>query len=146
LKHTNRQEDRIKRILIIDDDESIRRFLQRALRIEGFDPILSEGGRAAVTFALSESPDVLLLDLMMPEIDGLELLNEMRTAGVIAPAIMLSGNDDLATKQRIAASDVVAHLVKPIRITELVRSLEHAMAESGGAISSENAGERSTGT
>jgi DNA-binding response OmpR family regulator len=116
------------------------------LRFEGFDPILSEGGHEAVAFALNERPDVLLLDLMMPEIDGLELLKSMRTAGVVAPAIMLSGNDDLATKKRIAASDVVAHLVKPIRITELVRSLEHAMADSGGAISNEIASERSTET
>jgi DNA-binding response OmpR family regulator len=138
--------NQIKRILIIDDDESIRRFLSRALRFEGFEPILSHGGRAAVAFAQSQCPDAILLDLMMPELDGLELLTAMREAGVSAPAVILSGDDDVSTRQRVAASDVVTHLIKPVSITELLGALEQAMGGKTGTSGDELVYERSTGT
>lgn len=66
------------RILVVEDEENIRKILEYSLKIDGFDVFLAENGRMALELAQTEKPDVILLDWMMPEMDGLAVLSRLK--------------------------------------------------------------------
>jgi two-component system, OmpR family, response regulator MprA len=122
------------RILVVDDEPAVREAVERALRLEGYDVVLAaDGGEALQT--LDERPaDAVVLDLLMPRVDGLELCRRMRLRGDRTPVLMLTARD--AVTDRVAGLDAGAddYLVKPFALDELlarVRALlRRAMAGS----------------
>ncbi|MBI3792040.1 MAG: response regulator transcription factor [Gemmatimonadetes bacterium] len=81
-------------ILVVDDDSSITSVLKRGLAFEGFSVDVAESGRSALTLARDRAPDAIVLDVMLPEIDGFEVLRRVRAADHNVPVMMLSARDE----------------------------------------------------
>lgn len=114
------------RILVVDDEPQIRRFLKATLEVHGNEVALAENGRSALEQVTTWHPDVLLLDLGMPEIDGLEVLRRVREWSDV-PIIVLSvrdREDDKVTALNLGADD---YLTKPFGINELLARIRVAI-------------------
>jgi two-component system, OmpR family, response regulator MprA len=120
------------RILVVDDEPAVRVALERALRLDGYQVELAADGGAALD-ALSESPpDVVLLDVLMPTLDGISVCRRMREAGYRVPVLMLTARDSVA--DRVAGLDAGAddYVVKPFALEELLARVR-ALIRRGGA-------------
>jgi two-component system response regulator MprA len=108
------------RILVVDDEPAVREAVERALRLEGYDVVLAaDGGEALQTLDVRPA-DAVVLDLLMPRVDGLELCRRMRLRGDRTPVLMLTARD--AVTDRVAGLDAGAddYLVKPFALDELL--------------------------
>ncbi|WP_329323147.1 MULTISPECIES: response regulator transcription factor [unclassified Streptomyces] len=112
------------RVLVVDDDAAIRRSLERGLRLGGFTVDLADGGRPALDLARTRPPDVIVLDISMPDLDGIEVCRTLRSEDNDIPVLMLSALDE--TADRIAGLQAGGddYLVKPFALQELVLRLE----------------------
>jgi two-component system response regulator MprA len=118
-------------ILVVDDEPAVRRALERALRLESYDVELAEDGEQALD-RLSERPaDAVVLDVMMPGIDGLEVCRRIRASGDKTPILMLTARD--AIDDRVIGLDVGAddYLVKPFALRELQARLRALLRRAG---------------
>jgi CheY-like chemotaxis protein len=114
-------ETRALRVLIADDDEDIRLLLQQQLADAGMDLKVAAGGRQVLALLRSWTPDVVLLDWLMPG-GGLELVRELVTEhGLEGRLIMLSGLDDPRDRQAALAAGATYYLVKPPESEKLIR-------------------------
>ena len=107
------------RILVVDDDRSVRDALRRALTLAGYDVEGVEDGKQALTRLSTSAPDAVVLDVGLPEVDGLEVARRLREAGDRTPILMLTARD--AISDRIDGLDAGAddYLVKPFDLGEL---------------------------
>jgi len=110
-------------IAIVDDDAAIRNSLGRALRMEDYDVELFEDGLSALKAVQLRAPEAIILDLQLPDIDGLEVCRRIRRAGDATPILMLTARD--AVNDRVEGLDVGAddYLVKPFDLAELLARL-----------------------
>jgi len=120
----------LKKVLVVDDDEKIRRILQQTLRTEGFMVIEADGGRSALPSFKQEKPDLVILDLMMPEMDGFEVLRQIRKTSD-TPVIILSARDELTDKAAGFALGVDDYLAKPFSPAELVMRTKAVLRRAG---------------
>lgn len=106
-------------ILVVDDEPAVRNALERALRLESYDVQLAADGREALDLMAEKPADAVILDVMMPGIDGLEVCRRLRAAGDRTPVLMLTARD--AIDDRVVGLDVGAddYLVKPFALREL---------------------------
>ena len=111
------------RILVVDDDQAVRESLRRALVLEGYDVELAEDGTAALRSLTQSAPDAIVLDLQMPDGEGLEVCRRLRTLGDTTPVLMLTARD--AVGDRVEGLDAGAddYLVKPFDLAELFARL-----------------------
>lgn len=114
------------KVLVVDDEQAVRDSLRRSLKFNGYDVILAEDGVQALTKIRAEQPDLTILDVMMPRLDGLSVCRELRSTGYDRPILMLTARDGVA--ERVAGLDAGAddYLPKPFALEELlarVRSL-----------------------
>ncbi len=119
------------RVLVVDDEPAVRRALERALTLDNYKVELAADGQEALD-ALADSPmDAVVLDIMMPRIDGLEVARRMRRAGDRTPILMLTARD--AIDDRVAGLDVGAddYLVKPFALRELQARLRALLRRTG---------------
>jgi two-component system, OmpR family, response regulator MprA len=119
------------RVLVVDDEPAVRRALERALRLDSHDVALAADGEEALD-ALAASPaDAVILDVLMPRLDGLEVARRMRQAGDRTPILMLTARD--AIDDRVTGLDVGAddYLVKPFALRELQARLRALLRRSG---------------
>lgn len=107
------------KILVVEDEERIRQFLQRGLTYEGYRVEAASDGQEALEMARDEPPDLVLLDIMLPGIDGIEVCRRLRSAGEV-PILMLTAKE--AIEDRVAGLDAGAddYLVKPFAFDELL--------------------------
>ncbi len=126
-------------VAIVDDDAAIRGALGRALRMENYDVELFEDGLGALKAIQLRAPDAIVLDLQLPDIDGLEICRRIRRSGDATPILMLTARD--AVNDRVAGLDVGAddYLVKPFDLAELLARLRallrrHNLIEGDGAV------------
>jgi two-component system, OmpR family, response regulator MprA len=107
-------------ILVVDDDAPIRRMLVRTLAAEGFEARAAPDGGAALAAIEESAPDVLVLDVAMPGLDGLDVARRVRTRGLAFPILLLTARDAVA--ERVAGLDAGAddYLVKPFATEELL--------------------------
>jgi two-component system response regulator MprA len=107
-------------LLVVDDDTEIRDALARAFRLEGYKVRTAPGGAAAMDSIADETPDAIVLDLMMPDVDGVEVCARLRRAGDHTPVLMLTARD--AVGDRVKGLDAGAddYLVKPFALAELL--------------------------
>jgi two-component system response regulator MprA len=107
-------------ILVVDDDAPIRRMLVRTLAAEGFEARAAPDGGAALAAIEESAPDVLVLDVAMPGLDGLDVARRVRTKGLAFPILLLTARDAVA--ERVAGLDAGAddYLVKPFAMEELL--------------------------
>jgi two-component system, OmpR family, response regulator MprA len=126
------------RVLVVDDDPPLRRMLERTLRAEGYAVTLAADGGAALVEAERAAPDVIVLDLALPAIDGLSVCRRLRSKGLPTPILMLTARDAVA--DRVAGLEAGAddYLVKPFAAAELVariRALTRRHTEGGVLLS-----------
>ena len=111
------------RVLIVDDDGPVRRTLARTLGAEGYETALASDGGAALVEVERDPPDAIVLDAIMPGLDGLAVARRLREKGVPVPILMLTARDTVA--DRVAGLDAGAddYLVKPFATEELLARL-----------------------
>ncbi len=126
-------------VAIVDDDAAIRSALGRALRMENYDVELFEDGSSALKAVQLRAPDAIVLDLQLPDIDGLEVCRRIRRSGDTTPILMLTARD--AVNDRVAGLDVGAddYLVKPFDLAELLARLRallrrHNVSDGDGTV------------
>ncbi|MBS0276038.1 MAG: response regulator transcription factor [Proteobacteria bacterium] len=115
------------RILVIDDEPAIRRFLRTSLSAQNYSVLEAEDGESGLAMLQRNAIDVLVLDLGLPGIDGLEVLKRMREGGSSVPVIVLSSRDD--EKGKVAALDMGAddYVTKPFGMEELLARIRAAV-------------------
>jgi two-component system response regulator MprA len=120
------------RILVVDDDRSVRDALRRALTLGGYEVDAVEDGREALTRLSTSSPDAVVLDIGLPEVDGLEVCRRVREAGDRTPILMLTARD--AVSDRIDGLDAGAddYLVKPFDLGELKARIRALLRRANG--------------
>lgn len=114
------------KILVVDDEQAVRESLRRSLAFNGYEVILAVDGEDALETIRDQQPDLTILDLMMPKVDGLEVCRTLRSSGYDRPILILTARDGVA--ERVAGLDAGAddYLPKPFALEELlarVRSL-----------------------
>ena len=111
------------RVLVVDDDQAVRDSLRRSLEFNGYDVHLASDGAEALAGIGSVGPDVVVMDVMMPRLDGLEATRALRTAGNDVPIIVLTARD--AVGDRVEGLDAGAddYLTKPFALQELLARL-----------------------
>lgn len=122
-----RSESTPLRVLVVDDEPPIRRFLRTSLSAQGYDITEAEDGGKALEEVRRRAPDVLVLDLGLPGIDGLEVIRRLRGSGATLPIIVLSSRVDEAGK--VEALDLGAddYVTKPFGVDELLARIRAAM-------------------
>jgi DNA-binding response OmpR family regulator len=113
-------------VLLVDDDAAIRRTLTVGLELEGFELVCASGGRAALAAVAAVGPAVMLLDLTMPDLDGLEVLRRLRDAGDDLPVCVLSARDQVSDRVRGLEAGADDYVVKPFALEEVSARL-HAL-------------------
>jgi two-component system response regulator MprA len=108
------------RVLVVDDDKAVRESLRRSLEFNGYDVVLAGDGAEALAAIAATSPDVVVMDVMMPRLDGLEATRALRTAGNDLPILVLTARD--AVGDRVEGLDAGAddYLTKPFALQELL--------------------------
>jgi two-component system response regulator MprA len=119
------------RILVVDDDRAVRDALRRALTLGGYEVEVAEGGSQGLEHTVTRAPDAVVLDVGMPDVDGLEVCRRLRSAGNRVPILILTARD--AVSDRIDGLDAGAddYLVKPFDVGELKARLRALMRRSG---------------
>ena len=107
-------------ILVVDDDPNLLRMLRRGLALAGYSVRAAEDGESALRLMLADEPDVVVLDVMLPELDGLEVARRVRESGSDVPIIMLTARDQVADKVAGFASGADDYLPKPFAFEELL--------------------------
>lgn len=108
-----------ERILIIEDDEAIIRLLRRGLGFEGYQVESATDGESGLLIARDRHPDLVILDLMLPGMDGLEVCQRLRTVSSI-PILMLTAKDSLHDRIQGLNSGADDYMVKPFELDELI--------------------------
>ena len=100
------------KVLVIDDEQSIRDLLDRLLRRKGYDVIVAESGQKGLECFRRARPDVIVLDLKMPEMDGLTVLRQIRSLNRSQPVIVLTGSRTAEMEQQVRALGVTEYIAK----------------------------------
>jgi len=112
------------RILVVDDERVIAELFEDYLRIQGFDVVTANSGMEALTQLEGYHPDVILLDVRMPEMDGIETLKRIVARNPRVGVLMVSGNDDVDLAKEAIALGAFDYILKPIDFGYLSRALE----------------------
>jgi two-component system, OmpR family, response regulator MprA len=106
------------RVLVVEDDDEIAQVLQRSLRLDGYDVRIAGDGEAALDQAAAFHPDLVILDLGLPKLDGIEVARRLRAADDV-PILMLTARDDVESRVEGLDSGADDYLVKPFEREEL---------------------------
>ena len=117
----------MKNILIVEDEVKIQRFLELELRHEGYATEVAADGRDGYKMASTDRYDLIVLDLMLPNLSGVEICRRLRSDGIVTPIIMLTAKDDVSDK--VTGLDVGAddYMTKPFAIEELLARIRVAL-------------------
>jgi two-component system response regulator MprA len=119
------------RILVVDDEPSVRDALDRALRLDGYKVRLARDGRQALDLLADEPPDAVVLDVLMPAPDGLEVTRRLRAAGDRTPVLLLTARDAVPDRVRGLDAGADDYLVKPFALEELTARLRALLRRTG---------------
>ena len=122
-----------ERLLLVDDEDNLRSMLDAALRHNGFDVHAVATGRAALDAVPEVAPDLIVLDVMLPDLDGFEVCRRLRRDGARTPVLFLTAKD--ATEDRVRGLTLGGddYLVKPFSLEELVARVHAVLRRAGGA-------------
>jgi len=117
-------------VLVIDDESVVRALLRRSLERRGYSVSEASGGQAGLMALERGRPDLIVLDMTMPELDGAEVVRRVRAQGLDIPILLTSGNVDPALERRLEPGSFQGFLRKPFSITELMAAIEALIATS----------------
>ncbi|MEJ7585220.1 MAG: response regulator transcription factor [Acidimicrobiales bacterium] len=120
-----------ERLLLVDDEENLRSMLGAALRHNGFEVSAAVNGRDALEAVGTERPDVIVLDVMLPDLDGFEVCRRLRADGTRTPVLFLTARDATDDKVRGLTLGGDDYLVKPFSLEELVARVQALLRRSG---------------
>ena len=126
------QED-LGSVLVVEDDRGVRDAVERALSFEGYAVATARDGAEALASVLNDPPDVIVLDVMMPHVDGLETCRRIRAKGIAIPILILTARHEVS--DRVAGLDAGAddYMVKPFALEELLARLRALLRRSTGS-------------
>jgi len=117
------------KVLIIDDEEAIRSSLKMILEYEGYECVLAANGEAGLKIAERESPDLVFLDIKMPQMDGMEVLKRLKAGDGSAPVVMISGHADVATAFEASKLGAFDFIEKPLESERVLVVTRNALRE-----------------
>ncbi|WP_026963011.1 response regulator [Alicyclobacillus herbarius] len=120
-----------KKILVVDDQFGIRILLQEVLNKEGYQTLLAHNGPTALELAKKESPDLILLDMKIPGMDGLEILRNLCKLEIPSKVVMMTAYGELDLIQEAVEMGALAHFTKPFDIDELRQVVRAFLADDG---------------
>ncbi len=109
-----------RELLVVDDEPPMRSALKRALELAGFSVELAADGREGLSAVASRNPDLVVLDVLMPGVDGLEVCRRLRASGDRTPILMLTARDSVANRVEGLEAGADDYLVKPFALEELL--------------------------
>lgn len=120
-------------VLVVDDDPSVTEALRIRLESSNYRVICAHGGSAAYWMAMEQKPNIITLDLGLPDLDGADLLKKLKshpaTRGI--PVIVLTGNTDRSAKKELSNLGAAAYLTKPFRSSDLLSEIDNILAATG---------------
>jgi two-component system OmpR family response regulator len=122
------------RLLVVDDEPNIRELLSASLRLAGFEVVMAEDGREAVQAAERARPDLIVLDVMLPDMDGFEVVRRLRSSGRPLPVVFLTardGTEDKVTGLTVGGDDYVT---KPFSLEEVLARIRAVLRRTGGDV------------
>lgn len=131
-----------EKILIVEDERAVARGLEYALLNEGFEVLIAETGKSALDMFRAAEPDLILLDLRLPDINGFDVCRQLRQEGKRQPIIMLTALDESVDKVlglELGADD---YMVKPYDLRELIARIRAHLRRAYGELSKSSQGER----
>src|SRR5215475_2366693 len=120
-----------EKLLLVDDEENLRSMLEAALRHVGFDVHPAASGREALDRVNDVRPDLIVLDVMLPDLDGFEVCRRLRTEGTRTPVLFLTARDNTDDKVRGLTLGGDDYLVKPFSLEELVARINAVLRRAG---------------
>jgi len=120
------------RVLVVDDEDSITDLVATALRYVGFEVAVAANGRQALERAATFRPELVVLDVMLPDLDGFEIVRRLRADGVRVPIVFLTARD--ATEDKVAGLTIGGddYVTKPFSLEELVARVRAVLRRTGG--------------
>lgn len=112
------------KLLIIEDDKELRDFMKPALEAELYAVDVASDGEAGLCLATQSEYDLIILDLMLPDMDGLDICEQVRSQGKTVPILVLSANSDTISKTKLLNAGADDYLTKPFALTELTARLK----------------------
>ena len=122
------------RILVVDDEPAVREAVDRALRLDGYATELAADGRQALDALAQAPPDAVVLDVLMPRLDGLEVCRRLRAAGDRTPVLILTARDAVPDRVRGLDAGADDYLVKPFALDELRARLRALLRRAAPAV------------
>jgi len=122
------------RVLVIEDNEALAYGLRNNLEIEGYAVRTAESGTAGLALARGEAVDLIILDLMLPGLDGFRVLKGLREDGISAPVLILTARGEEADKVRGLRLGADDYVTKPFGVLELLARVEALLRRAGGAV------------
>ncbi|MDL9936888.1 response regulator transcription factor [Gordonia sp. ABSL1-1] len=119
------------KVLVVDDEENIRQLLSVSLKFQGYEVETADNGPAAIDGCRTYKPDLLVLDVMMPGMDGFGLLRRLRADGIEAPALFLSARDSVEDKINGLTIGGDDYVTKPFSLEEVVARLQVLLRRAG---------------
>ena len=112
-----------KKILVVDDEPEVRQLMEQFLTDKGFNVRVAENGRQGLAALESFTPDLVLLDMHMPELDGIETLKQLAGRSPATPVIMVTVNDDVETTSRLLQLGAADYVPKPFDLDYLEQAI-----------------------
>src|SRR6476619_3045284 len=119
------------RVLVVDDEVNIAELISMAVRYEGWEPTVAHTGSKAVSTAKDSRPDAVVLDVMLPDFDGMEVLRRMRTQHPDVPVLFLTARDSVEDRVSGLTAGGDDYVTKPFSLEEVVARLRALMRRSG---------------
>ena len=116
------------KVLIVDDEEMAIKLVEHQLKLDGFDIITTTDGREAMELIKSEEPDLVISDIMMPFMSGLELLELIKSEKKKTPVILISALDDVEVIQTAIGMGADDFVIKPVNMDELTLRVKRVLA------------------
>lgn len=120
-----------KKILVIDDEPDVRHLIEHFLTEKGFEVRIAENGRLGLAVLDTFTPDVVLLDMHMPELDGVETLKRLADRAPALPVIMVTVNDDVETTSRLLQLGAADYVPKPFNLEYLEQAINIQLSAAG---------------
>jgi two-component system response regulator MprA len=124
----------LPRVLVVEDDADLRRLLRRGLEEEGFEVVQASTGNDAVSLAESEAPNLLVVDIGLPDADGRDVVQALRSHGVECPVLFLTARDHMVDRLAGFSAGGDDYLTKPFEFAELIARLRALLRRTAGML------------